>query len=37
MALDGKPREEVDRYLAEHFELSDRGALIEQVYASLQG
>ncbi|HLM50326.1 MAG TPA: hypothetical protein VK279_07245 [Solirubrobacteraceae bacterium] len=35
MALSGSPREETDRYLAEHFAaLGDRGALLDEVYAS---
>ncbi len=33
MALNGTPREETDRYLAEHFELGDREALLDDVYA----
>jgi len=37
MALNGTPRDEVDRYLAENFELADRGALIDEVYASVEG
>jgi cell division septum initiation protein DivIVA len=37
MALNGTPREEVDRYLAENFDLSDRAGLIEEVYASVEG
>lgn len=37
MALNGTPRDEVDRYLAENFELSDRAALIEEVYSSVEG
>jgi DivIVA domain-containing protein len=37
MALNGTPRDEVDRYLAENFDLSDRAALIEEVYASVEG
>jgi cell division septum initiation protein DivIVA len=37
MALDGTAREETDRYLAEHFKLSDRGALLDEVYASVEG
>jgi DivIVA domain-containing protein len=37
MALNGTPRDEVDRYLAENFQLSDRAALIEEVYASVEG
>jgi DivIVA domain-containing protein len=35
MALKGTPREETERYLAENFGLSDPGALIEKVYASV--
>lgn len=37
MALNGTPREEVDRYLAENFELTDRAGLIEEVYSSVEG
>jgi DivIVA domain-containing protein len=37
MALNGTPRDEVDRYLAENFELNDRAGLIEEVYASVEG
>jgi ElaB/YqjD/DUF883 family membrane-anchored ribosome-binding protein len=37
MALDGASREEVDRYLREHFTLSDREALLDDVYASVGG
>ncbi len=37
MALNGTPREEVDRYLAENFELNDRAGLIEEVYTSVEG
>ena len=37
MALNGTPRDEVDRYLAENFELSDRAGLIEEVYLSVEG
>lgn len=37
MALNGTPREEVDRYLAENFDLGDRAGLIEEVYASVEG
>jgi len=33
MALNGTPRDETDRYLAEHFELGDRKALLDEVYA----
>ncbi len=35
MALDGRPREETDRYLAENFRLSDRRGLLDEVYASV--
>ncbi len=37
MALNGTPREETDRYLAANFELSDRGQLLDEVYASVEG
>jgi DivIVA domain-containing protein len=37
MALNGTPREETDRYLAENFRLSDRGGLLDEVYASVEG
>jgi DivIVA domain-containing protein len=33
MALNGTPREETDRYLAENFQLSDRAGLLDDVYA----
>jgi DivIVA domain-containing protein len=33
MALDGKPREETARYLAEHFALADTEGLLDDVYA----
>lgn len=36
MALNGTPREETDRYLAENFDLADRGALLDEVYASVE-
>jgi DivIVA domain-containing protein len=32
MALSGKPRAETDRYLAEHYALPDRKALLDEVY-----
>lgn len=35
MALNGTPRDETDRYLAENFDLSDRSALLDEVYASV--
>ncbi len=37
MALTGTPREETDRYLAENFQLADRGGLLDEVYASVEG
>jgi cell division septum initiation protein DivIVA len=37
MALSGTPREETDRYLAENFELGDRTALLDEVYATVEG
>ena len=37
MALNGTPRDEVDRYLQENFDLADRAALVEEVYASVEG
>ena len=37
MALNGTPREETDKYLAENFQISDRGKLLDEVYASVQG
>jgi hypothetical protein len=37
MALNGTAREETDRYLAENFDLSDRAALLNEVYASVEG
>jgi hypothetical protein len=36
MALDGAPREETDRYLAENFTLEDRESLLDEVYASVR-
>jgi len=36
MALNGAPREDTERYLEENFELSNRGALIDEVYASVE-
>jgi DivIVA domain-containing protein len=33
MALNGTPREETDRYLAENFDITDRAALLDEVYA----
>jgi hypothetical protein len=37
MALNGQPREEADKYLAENFELGDRAALLDEVYATVEG
>jgi DivIVA domain-containing protein len=37
MALNGTPREETERYLEENFQLSDRGRLLDEVYASVEG
>jgi hypothetical protein len=37
MALNGQSREETDKYLAENFELSDRDALLDEVYATVEG
>jgi DivIVA domain-containing protein len=37
MALNGTPRDETDRYLAENFELFDRAGLLDEVYASVEG
>jgi DivIVA domain-containing protein len=37
MALNGTPREETDRYLAAHYKLNDRGQLLDEVYASVEG
>lgn len=38
MALGGTPRDETDRYLAEHYaRLPDRAALLDEVYATVAG
>jgi DivIVA protein len=37
MALNGQSREETDKYLAENFDLSDRDALLDEVYATVEG
>jgi hypothetical protein len=37
MALNGTPREETDRYLAQNFELRDRSSLLDEVYSSVEG
>jgi DivIVA domain-containing protein len=35
MALNGQPREETDRYLAENFDLADRERLLDEVYEAI--
>ncbi len=37
MALNGDSREDVGRYLADHFNLADRDKLVEEVYAAIEG
>jgi hypothetical protein len=37
MALNGTPRDETDKYLAENFEIPNRGQLLDEVYASVEG
>lgn len=37
MALNGESREDAERYLAENFKLADRGKLIDEVYAAIEG
>jgi cell division septum initiation protein DivIVA len=37
MALNGNSREDIDRYLEENFDLADRDALLDEVYASVEG
>ena len=37
MALNGQSREETDKYLAENFDLSNRAALLDEVYATVEG
>jgi DivIVA domain-containing protein len=37
MALNGEPREQADRYLAERFDLADRDKLLDEVYAAIDG
>ncbi|HEV2786389.1 MAG TPA: hypothetical protein VGV67_08385 [Solirubrobacteraceae bacterium] len=37
MALNGQSREETDKYLAENFDLDDREALLDEVYATVDG
>ena len=35
MAMNGTPREETERYLAENFELENRQLLLDEVYAAV--
>jgi DivIVA domain-containing protein len=37
MALNGTPREETDKYLADNFNLPDRAGLLDEVYDSVEG
>jgi DivIVA domain-containing protein len=37
MALSGTPRDETERYLAANFQLEDRQALLDEVYAAVEG
>lgn len=37
MALNGQSRDETERYLAENFDLPDRKALLDEVYATVDG
>jgi hypothetical protein len=37
MALNGQSRADTERYLAENFQLPDRGKLVEEVYAAIEG
>jgi hypothetical protein len=37
MALSGSPRDETDRFIAEHYDLRDRAALLDEVYAAAGG
>lgn len=37
MALNGTPREETERYLAENYDLADRQRLLDEVYTSVEG
>jgi hypothetical protein len=36
MALNGSPRDETERYLAEHFKLLDRRGLLDEVYENVE-
>ncbi len=37
MALNGQSREETDAYLRDNFDLQDRGGLLDEVYATVEG
>jgi F0F1-type ATP synthase membrane subunit b/b' len=37
MALNGESRTDTERYLAENFQLPDRGKLVDEVYAAIEG
>ncbi len=37
MALNGQSRAETDKYLAANFDLADRSALLDEVYATVEG
>jgi DivIVA domain-containing protein len=37
MALNGESRADTERYLAENFQLPDRGKLVDEVYAAIDG
>lgn len=37
MALSGTPRDETERFLAEHYDLDDAGALLDEVYSAAAG
>jgi vacuolar-type H+-ATPase subunit H len=37
MALNGKRRDEVEKHLSEHYELSDQASLLDEVFASVEG
>jgi DivIVA domain-containing protein len=37
MALNGQTRAETDKYLADNFDLGDRDALLDEVYATVEG
>ncbi|MCW3011739.1 MAG: DivIVA protein, partial [Solirubrobacterales bacterium] len=37
MALNGQSREETSTYLRDNFDLDDRDALLDEVYATVEG